>query len=698
MINTTAVDINDLDLTKEMVVRSFYPKLMRDTTNAMYAYHVQHQPIITDELFDSMFALLLKLEATYPDLKHPDSPTQRVGGLMRSQSDIKHLSPMISLDNVFNDTEFTKWFDSIYETTGEDGFRAEVKYDGMAVSLFYRDSRLVSAATRGDGEMGEDITVHAKVIPSIPLSLNPAEKSLRHNHPHPTEIEIRGEVVMPRWSFDAVNAGLISNGEKPYVNPRNAVAGILRQLDSGKVKGKGLLFIAYGVGHHEPSTAIHSDHEAFMVYYMANSWGFNVGAASEFCKGVSGCIDYYQRVLAGRAAMPYDIDGVVFKVNDRSKWAMLGSTSRVPRFAIAYKFPAEEQYTKLSGVEFQVGRTGSVTPVAKVDPVFVGGVTVSSVTLHNQDEIARLGIGIGDTVVVRRAGDVIPQITAFVSALRPDDLKPIVFPVCCPSCGTALRREPEEVRVRCPAQYTCKAQLIGAITHMASRKAMDIEGLGESIATALVEQGFVNNLADVFMLESAPGFPVGVGLGLPSWTKLINEINFSLDVSLARFIYALGIRDVGESTAKDLAKHYRDWSHFVEGIIKQTTQEVPDVGPVVANRLWDWINRSENRDMVASMFGSGLNIQSLSVLTDSRYNGKTFVITGSFAGYSREDIKVHLEALGAKVSSSVSAKTDFVIAGESAGSKLDRAISLGIPCLHNVADLMTGKDVIVSAF
>jgi DNA ligase (NAD+) len=658
--------------------------LYREVNRALHAYHVLNQPIMDDIDFDRYFNQLIQMERDFPDLKRPDSPTLRVGGLTRSQTDVRHLSPMISLDNVFNDTELSRWFDGVYEQTSADAYRAELKYDGIACNLIYRNGILESGITRGDGSMGEDITVHCRTLPSIPLALNPVERSLQHNHPHPTLIEIRGEIVMPRWSFDAQNAALVQNNEAPYVNPRNAVAGILRQLNSAAVANKGLLFIAHGVGVAEPESALIEYQDELMSYYLRN-WGFHIPDSAEVVKGVSGITDYYSRVMHQRAEYPYDIDGVVFKVNDRRHWVKLGSTSRVPRYAIAYKFPAEEKNTGLHDIVLQVGRTGKVTPVAKVNPVFVGGVTVTSVTLHNFDEIDRLGVRVGDTVVVRRAGDVIPQITAYVKVLRPPHTVPYIRPITCPVCNTALVQTPGEVALRCPAQYTCKAQLVQSIIHFASRKALDIEGLGERIAEALVEQGFVKRFEDLFLLENSPEYPVGVGLAAPSWRKLLDSIAMAAETTLVRFLYALGMLDVGESTARDIASYCGTWERFIELVVANRLMEISGIGPVTAANITNYINHSENRYTLMRLFECGVVLERPKVTEPISIPlvGQNLVITGSFGNVNRDHIKSTLIGMGARVSGSVSAKTTGIIVGDGPGSKLADAQRLNIPVIYS---------------
>jgi len=648
-------------------------QLRSEINHHNYRYHSIDEPEISDAEYDRLMQRLKNIEAEHPELITPDSPTQRVGSTPLSAFvTVVHEMPMLSLDNAFNDDDliaFNKRVQDRLKSKDEIEFACEVKLDGIAVSLMYRDGVLVRGATRGDGTNGEDITQNVRTIQSIPLRL------IGKNFPK--VLEVRGEIYMPKAGFEKFNEKALAAGEKLFINPRNAAAGSLRQLDSRLTASRPLEMCAYSVGLVEGGDLPprHTD-----ILKALQTWGFLINRELQTAKNIQGCIDYYRHIQEKRNALAYDIDGIVFKVNARKLQEELGFISRAPRWAIAYKFPAQEETTVLQDVEFQVGRTGAVTPVARLKPVFVGGVTVSNATLHNRDEINRLGIKIGDTVVVRRAGDVIPQIVAVVESKRPSDAKDIDFPTTCPVCGSPVETVPGEAVARCDGGLICAAQRKEAIKHFVSRKAMNVEGLGDKLVEQLVDLKMVNNLADIYSLTREQLANLE-RMGEKSADNILAALDHSKKTNLAKFIYALGIREVGESTARNFAKHFGTFEAFAAAD-ELNLQQVNDVGPVVAHFAFEFFQQENNRAAVEQLKAAGIHWpDEIATAVDAPLLGLTYVLTGSLEIFNRDDAKAHLLALGAKVSGSVSAKTDYVVAGPGAGSKLQKAEELGIPVL-----------------
>ena len=644
-----------------------------------YRYYALDEPQVPDAEYDRLMLRLREIESEYPQLITPDSPTQRVGAAPLSAfATVQHEMPMLSLDNAFSDEELINFNRRIQERlkhTDHIEFACEVKLDGIAVSLLYRDGILVRGATRGDGARGEDITQNVRTIDSIPLRLRGTG--------FPAVLEVRGEIYMPKSGFEKMNDQAREKGDKLFVNPRNAAAGSLRQLDPRITASRPLEMCAYSVGlvdgvpAEHPWPTRHSD-----ILYALRDWGFLINREMVVAKDIDECIAYYRKIQDKRMSLTYDIDGIVFKVNQRELQEKLGFISRAPRWAIAYKFPAQEEMTQLLDVEFQVGRTGAVTPVARLQPVFVGGVTVSNATLHNRDEIQRLGLKIGDTVIVRRAGDVIPQIVGIVDTKRPDNARDVVFPDHCPVCGSPVETVPGEAVARCDGGLICPAQRKEAIKHFASRKAMDVEGLGDKLVEQLVDQGYIKAVADLYQLtrEQLAGLE---RMGEKSADNLLNALEKSKQTTLEKFIYALGIREVGEATARNLALHFGIYA-ALSNDTEDALQEVADVGPVVAHFVAEFFQQEHNREAVTALKAAGVTWEDRDQpvnTADLPLKGLTYVLTGTLEAMSRDDAKAHLLALGAKVAGSVSAKTDYVVAGPGAGSKLQKAEELNIPVL-----------------
>lgn len=650
-----------------------------------YAYYTLDNPQVPDAEYDRLMQELRQLEADYPQLLTEDSPTQRVGAApLTAFGSVEHEVPMLSLDNAFDDEDLLAFHRRVQErlkTTEDIHFACEVKLDGLAVSLLYREGVLVRGATRGDGSKGEDITQNLRTIKSIPLKLQ--------GYDFPPVLEVRGEVYMPKAGFEALNEKARAAGEKLFVNPRNAAAGALRQLDSRITASRPLEMCAYSVGLVQGGSlpATHSG-----VLEALKRWGLMTNRETRVARNIEECLAFYRDIQARRDSLAYDIDGIVFKVEDRQLQEQLGFISRAPRWAIAYKFPAQEEITRLLDVEFQVGRTGAVTPVARLQPVFVGGVTVSNATLHNRDEIQRLGIKIGDSVIVRRAGDVIPQIVAVVESQRPEDARDIVFPEHCPVCASPVETTPGEAVARCSGGLICAAQRKEAIKHYASRKAMDIEGLGDKLVEQLVDSGYVNAVADLYRLTREQ-LAAMERMGDKSAENLLAALEASKATSLARFIYALGIREVGEATARNLAQHFGNLAALSSADETQL-QGVRDVGPVGAHYVAEFFQQPHNIEAITALRAAGVHWseQEQVVQTDLPLANLTYVLTGTLESLSRDDAKEKLLALGAKVAGSVSAKTDYVVAGPGAGSKLAKAESLGIPVLDEAALLQLLKE------
>lgn len=636
-----------------------------------YRYYALDDPQITDADYDRLMFRLRELETQFPNSITPDSPTQRVGATPLSAfQTVVHEMPMLSLDNAFSDEDllaFNQRVQDRLKSADDIEYACELKLDGIAVSLLYRDGLLVRGATRGDGTNGEDITQNVRTINSIPLRLLGSG--------YPSVLEVRGEIYMPKAGFNALNEKARAADEKLFVNPRNAAAGSLRQLDSRITASRPLEMCAYSVGWVDggelPET--HSG-----VLAALKTWGFLTNRETQVAKNIQEAMAFYRRIGEKRDSLAYDIDGIVFKVNSRQLQETLGFISRAPRWAIAYKFPAQEESTILLDVEFQVGRTGAVTPVARLQPVFVGGVTVSNATLHNRDEINRLGIKIGDTVIVRRAGDVIPQIVQVVENKRPVDARDILFPGHCPVCHSPVETIADEAVARCSGGLVCAAQRKEAIKHFASRKAMNVEGLGDKLVEQLVDLGLVNNLADIYAL-TRDQLAAMERMGEKSADNILAALENSKKTTLAKFIYALGIREVGESTARNFANYFGSFEAMAAAD-QESLQLVPDVGPVVAHFVAEFFAQESNRLAVAALRAAGIHWDNIEVASPDALplNGLTYVLTGTLEALSRDDAKAHLLALGAKVAGSVSAKTDYVVAGPGAGSKLAKAEELGL--------------------
>lgn len=635
-------------------------------------YYVEDAPTIPDAEYDRLMRELLDIEAEHPDWVTPDSPSQRVGGAPLSGFEpVTHDIPMLSLDNAFDDSEL----DSFYRRMGDRlsaaksaRFCCEPKLDGLAVSLLYVDGVLVRAATRGDGATGENITENVRTIKSIPLRLSGTG--------WPARIEVRGEVFMPKAGFEQMNAAALKKGEKVFVNPRNAAAGSLRQLDSRITAKRPLAFYAYSVGVIEGGELVDSHYERFL---QLKGWGLPMSPETKRVDNMEEVKAYYQDIMARRADLAYEIDGVVIKVDQIALQERLGFVARAPRWAIAYKFPAQEELTRLNEVEFQVGRTGAITPVAKLEPVFVGGVTVSNATLHNADEIARLGVKVGDTVIIRRAGDVIPQIVSVVSEQRPDSARDIVFPTQCPVCQSDIERVEGEAVARCSGGLVCQAQRKEALKHFVSRKAMDVDGLGDKVIEQLVDKEMVTTPADLFRLRAGE-LTVLERMGPKSAQNIVNALQASKQTTLPRFLYALGIREVGEATAMNLAHHFYNLDAIMQAPVEALI-EVQDVGMIVASHVHAFFTQERNQNVVRDLIDLGItwpDIEAKSEDTPQPLAGKVVVLTGTLSQLSRSDAKAALQALGAKVTGSVSKKTDILFAGEAAGSKLTKAQELGV--------------------
>lgn len=634
-----------------------------------YEYYVLDAPTVPDAEYDRVMQSLLALEKEYPQLVCPESPSQRVGDApLSSFSQVQHEMPMLSLDNAFSADDLESFDRRIKERLSIDAvaYTCEPKLDGIAISLLYEHGKLVRGATRGDGSTGEDVTQNIRTIGSIPLRLLGKD--------WPEVLEVRGEIYMPKAGFEALNAKAHAEGEKGFMNPRNAAAGSLRQLDSSITATRPLEMCCYSIGVVEGGN-LPSSH--FAVLEQLHQWGFKTNTLMERVTNIHDCINYCEKLSELRLELPYDIDGIVFKVDAFDLQQKLGFVAKAPRWAIAFKFPAQEEMTVLNDVEYQVGRTGAITPKAKLEPVFVGGVTVSNATLHNQDEIERLGVMLGDTVIVRRAGDVIPQIVSVVVEKRPDNAKSLVFPSCCPVCDSPVVRKEGEAVARCTGGLSCGAQSIRAIEHFVARKAMNIDGLGEKLVEQLVQEGLVTTVADLYQLSYQKLLELD-RMAEKSASNLLAAIEESKQTSFARFLYALGIREVGEATAKSLTQHFKTLDAICVAT-KEQLQEVDDVGVVVAEFVIDFFANKDNTQVVEQLLAAGIVWPAIEDVTgDLPLAGQTIVLTGTLEHYKRSEAKAKLEALGAKVAGSVSAKTTLLVAGPSAGSKLTKAQDLGI--------------------
>lgn len=635
-------------------------------------YYVEDNPEITDAEYDRLMRELQALEAQHPEYYSDSSPSMRVGGKpLDGFSQVKHEIPMLSLDNAFEDSELDNFHKKIATRLKDQHCKTyccEPKLDGLAVSLLYENGVLVQAATRGDGSTGENITANVKTIKSIPLKLQGTD--------WPQRIEVRGEVFMLLDGFHAFNDKALKNGTKPFANPRNAAAGSLRQLDSKVTATRPLSFYAYSVGVVEGGELPVSHYQRFLTL---KSWGLPMCPETKVVEGLTQVKAYYNDILQRRSELAYEIDGVVIKVDDIALQEELGFVARAPRWAIAYKFPAQEEMTRLNDVEFQVGRTGAITPVAKLEPVYVGGVTVSNATLHNADEIERLDVRLGDTVIVRRAGDVIPKIVGVVPDRRPAEAVKVNYPTQCPVCGSDVERIVGEAVTRCTGGLICQAQRIEALKHFVSRKAMDVDGLGVKVIEQLVDREMVETPADLFKL-SAGVLTRLERLGPKSAQNIVNALEAAKETTLARFLYSLGIREVGEATAQNLAMHFTSLDKIRTASQEQLI-EVQDVGQVVAEHIVHFFSEENNQKVIDALIEQGIHWPEVEVIADPEslpLKDKTVVITGSFTHLNRNDAKAALQALGAKVAGSVSKKTDILFAGEAAGSKLTKAQELGI--------------------
>ena len=650
-----------------------------------FRYYVLDAPTIPDAEYDRLMAELRRIEAEHPEWVTPDSPSQRVGAPPSRQfQTVQHALPMLSLDNVFDEDAFRAFDQRVRDrlgTTDSITYTTEPKFDGLAISLRYEQGRLVQAATRGDGQYGEDVTANVRTISIIPYRLKANEA--------PAVLEVRGEVIMTRSEFAALNGRAAAEGGKTFVNPRNAAAGSLRQKDPRITAARKLHFFAYGTGLCE-GAALPASHYETLLWLKA--LGFPVSELIGIVHGVDEAVAWYRRLLMQRDDLDFDIDGAVFKVDDREQQRILGYVARAPRWAIAWKFPAEEMMTRLLGVDFQVGRTGVLTPVARLEPVFVGGVTVSNATLHNMDEVARKDIRIGDTVIVRRAGDVIPEIVSVVVDRRPADSQPIIMPDRCPECGSEVVRAEGEAVFRCSGGLFCPAQRRETIKHFASRKAMNIEGLGDKLIEQLLDHGLIEHVDDLYRLtvEQIAGLE---RMGKKSAQNLVKALEKSKHSQLARFLYALGIREVGERTAETLAMHFGNLDSLMAAD-EAALMQVPDIGPVVARHIYTFFRQPHNREVIQSLLDAGIHWPDPAPRRDDLpLAGKTYVLTGTLSSMTREQAKAKLMALGAKVTSSVSSKTTAVIAGANAGSKLAKAEKLGVPVLDEAGllELLKGE-------
>jgi DNA ligase (NAD+) len=639
-----------------------------------HRYYVLDDPEIPDAEYDRLQHELQSLESEYPDLITPDSPTQRVGAApLATFGEVTHELPMLSLANAFTEGElraFDQRVREVLDTEQAVEYAAEPKLDGLAISLLYRGGQLVRGATRGNGVKGEDITANVRTIKSIPLRLI--------GQGRPETLEVRGEVYIAKRDFETLNERARAEGAKTFVNPRNAAAGSLRQLDPRLTAKRPLSMFCYGVGKLEGCSRPDS-HSAELEQLRA--WGLRVCPETEVVSGADGCLDYYRRIGARRKDLPYEIDGVVYKVNRLNLQRQLGFVSRAPRWALAHKFPAQEELTQIEDVIFSVGRTGALTPTARLKPIFVGGVTVSNATLHNMDEIERKDVHIGDWVIIRRAGDVIPEVVAVVKDRRPADARQVELPARCPVCGSDVIRTPGEAVARCTGALICPAQRKEAIKHFASRRAMDIEGLGDKLVDQLVDQKLVQRLDDIYRLT--PEQLVGLErMGEKSARKLLANLEKSKRTNLASFIYALGIREVGEATAQALSLHFGNLDAIMAADA-QALQAVPDVGPVVAEHVAAFFHEAHNRQVIASLRALGVTWPDAAPAMSARAElaGRTYVLTGTLANLTRDEAKRRLQALGARVSGSVSKKTTAVIAGAEPGSKYQQAEALGVPVM-----------------
>ncbi len=637
-----------------------------------YRYYVLDDPEIPDAEYDRLLRELQALEAEHPELISPDSPTQRVGAKpLAAFGEVRHEVPMLSLDNAFDDQELADFDRRVRERLGIESvsYTAEPKLDGLAVSLLYERGVLQRGATRGDGSRGEDITQNVRTIKSVPLRLL--------GKGYPRRLEVRGEIIITHAGFKALNAAQEAQGEKLFANPRNAAAGSLRQLDPRITARRPLEMYCYGVGLVDGGDLPGRHSERLECL---RDWGLRVYSGIKRVSGLKGCTAYYKRMAEKRDSLPFEIDGVVFKVDSIEEQERLGFVSRAPRWAIARKFPAQEELTRLLGIDVQVGRTGAITPVARLEPVFVGGVTVTNATLHNEDEVRRKDVRIGDTVIVRRAGDVIPEVVSVVRERRPKNVRAFVMPVKCPVCGSDIERVEGEAVARCTGGLYCEAQRRESIKHFASRRAMDIEGLGDKLVEQLIEKRLIEDVAGLYSLdvETLAGLE---RMGEKSARNLLDALEKSKSTTLDRFLYALGIREVGDATARALAQAFGTLDALMQADEEQL-EAVRDIGPVVARHIEHFFQQPHNREVIDRLLAAGIHWPAVKVATHRPLEGHTYVLTGALAGMTRDEAKQRLEALGARVSGSVSKKTTAVISGEKAGSKLAKAEALGVTVLN----------------
>ncbi len=662
-------------------VRKRAEELRREIEYHNYRYYVLDQPVVSDAEYDRLLRELKDLEAKYPDLVTPDSPTQRIGGKPREGfGEVRHSIPMLSLDNAFSEEEVLEFDRRVRERLKVEKveYVAEPKLDGLSISIRYEDGVLVRAGTRGDGTVGEDVTANIRTVKTVPLRLQ--------GRGWPTVLEVRGEVVIRTRDFEKLNEERLANGEAVFANPRNAAAGSLRQLDPRITARRPLTFFPWDLG--ETSSAVAQRHSDTMA--RLREWGFRINEDVHLEYGIQGCLEFYRRIGARRAQLPYEIDGIVYKVNDLAARERLGFTARAPRWAIAHKFPAHEETTVVEDIIPSVGRTGVITPVAALHPVRVGGVIVSRATLHNQDELSRKDVRIGDTVIVRRAGDVIPEVVGVIPEKRPAGTRPWHMPKHCPVCGSEVVRLANEAAHRCVGGLYCPAQRVGEILHFASRHAMDINGLGDKLVRQLVDTGLVKTVKDLYHLKKEELAELD-RMGEKSAENLVNAIQKSRNTTLPRFLYALGISQVGEVTAKQLARHFHDLAPAVKAS-EEELMKIQDVGPVVAKSIHHFFQQSHNREVIEGLLKAGIHWPKETGVAARSLSGKTFVLTGTLEGMTREEAKARIEALGGKVSGSVSRNTDYVVVGADPGSKLQKARELGVAALNEQALLRLLED------
>ncbi|HWR86935.1 MAG TPA: NAD-dependent DNA ligase LigA [Acidiferrobacterales bacterium] len=660
------------DLSK---IKKRFEELRSEINEHNYRYYVLDAPVISDAQYDKLLRELQQLEQQHPDLVTPDSPTQRVGAAPAKEfGEVRHRLPMTSMDNAFDLDEARDWDERVRKGLGTDKvvhYTAEPKFDGTSISLRYEDGVLVQAGTRGDGATGEDVTQNVRTIRTVPLKL--------HGKGWPKVLEVRGEIVIPKKEFEKLNDEQLKQGGKVFANPRNAAAGSLRQLDARITATRPLSFFPWGLG--EVAGGKVPDHYSGVIEKLRD-WGFRTTDLFRKLRGVDDCLAYYEEIGAKRDRLPFEIDGVVYKVDDFAARERLGFTARAPRWAIAHKFAAQEETTVVEDILASVGRTGVITPVAVLQPVHVSGVTVTHATLHNQDELERKDVRIGDTVIVRRAGDVIPEVVGVIKEKRPRSTKPWHMPKKCPQCGSEVVREEGEVAHRCIGGLYCPAQRMGALLHFASRRAMDIEGLGDKLAELLVTSGMAETVADLYQLKGKKQALVDLErMGEKSAQNLIEQIEKSKRATLPRLLHALGIPQVGEATALALAQHFGSLDAVMDADV-ETLQEVSGIGPNVAAEIHGFFHQKHNREVIKALRQAGVEPQRLVVSRKAQpLAGKTFVLTGTLASMSRDEAKEKLIELGAKVAGSVSAKTDYVVVGEDPGSKADKAKELGVAML-----------------